>query len=132
MIEKSQVISLLLQACPSFEEDWRAHLAEHGDEPLLYVAAGDLARHLLMLHRTGRVQELIPVVDAIERMHQEGSAWVKEFATIGILEGVQNTWAHGGIDPNEFGQLLGPDSQRWWLGLNKFWEGNTTRVLPSA
>ncbi len=132
MIEQNQVMPLLLQACPSFEEDWLAHLAEYGDEPLLYVIAGDLARHLLMLHRAGRDQELIPVVGAIEHMHVEGSIWVKEFATIGILEGVQNVWAHDRASLNEFEQMLGPESRRWWLGLNDFWDGKTAQVLPSA
>ena len=123
---------LLLQACPSFEEDWSAHLTEYGDEPLLYVIAGDLARHLLMLYRAGRVQELIPVMDAIERMHSEGSLWVKEFVTVGILEAVQNIWAHDGASFSEFGQMLGPESRRWWLGLNDFWDAKATQVLPSA
>ncbi len=105
MIEQNQIMPLLLRACPSFEEDWSTFLAEHGDEPLLYVSAGDFARHLLSLYRAGRVQELLPVVDAIERMHYEGSHWVKEFATIGILEAVQNAWAQDSAGLKEFGQI---------------------------
>lgn len=132
MIEQNQVIPLLLQACPSFDEDWSTHLAEYGDEPLLYVSAGDLALHLLSLYRSGRVQELIPVVDVIERMHNEGTLWVKEFATIGILEAVQNVWVQDSAGLKEFGQMLGPESQSHWSGLNNFWDGKAAQNLPSA
>ena len=132
MIEQNQVMPLLLRACPSFEEDWSTFLAEHGDEPLLYVSAGDFARHLLSLYRAGRVQELLPVVDAIERMHYEGSHWVKEFATIGILEAVQNAWAPDSAGLKEFGQMLGPESRSYWSGLNDFWHGKAIQNLPSA
>src|SRR5690606_10738832 len=127
-IEQAQAIPVLLQACPSFEDEWKAHLIDHGDEPMLYAAARDFARHLLLRHREGRSTELMAVAAAIELLHLEGSQWVKEFATIGLLEGVQNVWANDGVDPELFGALLGPESRRWWSGLNDFWDGKARVV----
>jgi len=44
MIAKEQMIPLLLDACPSFQTIWHEHENDH-DEPLLYLAIGDFARH---------------------------------------------------------------------------------------
>ena len=131
MIEQSAAMPLLVEACPSFSEQWQEHLAENGSD-LAYVAAGEFARHLLHLYRSNDSFSLSAVGAAIERLHIEGSPSVKEFATIGVLEGVQNVWSHSNIDPELFVPFLGPVSQRWWNGLNKFWSGKVPHVNADA
>lgn len=127
MIQQAEAMPLLIEACPSFAGHWREHFEEHGSE-LLYVAAGSFAQHLFVLHQAKDISCFSAVAAAIERLHIEGSPWVKEFATIGVLEGIQNSWAHGNVDPESFFQLLGPESQRWWQSLNKFWSGKVPYV----
>ncbi|UUX95559.1 hypothetical protein [Aquabacterium sp. J223] len=122
MIQQAEVMPLLLEACPGFAEAWVEHVRENGND-LLYVAAGSFARYLLSLHQSGQLSELSAAGAAIEQLHVSGSQWVKEFATIGLLEGIQNVWSHSNTDPECFRQFLGPESQRWWAGLNKFWSG---------
>ena len=129
MLAKQQAIPLLLEACPSFEAEYEAHCAECGND-LPYVAAGDFARHLLALHQSGQLEALSNAARAIERLHTEGDAWVREFATVGVLEAVQNAWSHSTVDPEEFVCYLGPASKRWWQGLNNFWSGNAPLVKP--
>jgi hypothetical protein len=87
MIEQTEAMQVLLDACPSFADSWCA-----------------------------------------QRLHVEGSPWVREFATIGILEGIQNVWSHSAIDPDVFFPFLGSESQRWWKGLNAFWQGGVPPV----
>ncbi|MEE8615255.1 MAG: hypothetical protein V3T11_08620, partial [Roseateles sp.] len=84
--------------------------------------------HLLELHVANERSSFTKVAAAIERLHLEGTPWVKEFATIGVLEAVQNVWGNSGVDPEEFGRYLGPESRRWWDGLNKFWRGEAPYV----
>ncbi|WP_207064411.1 DUF7674 family protein [Niveibacterium umoris] len=124
MIEKSQAIEVLVEACPSFAPLWAAHLAEWGND-VLYIATGEFASHLLAIYREGDQLQLARVAVAIERLHTEGSPWVKELATIGVLEGVQNIWANSGEDPESFGALLLPASRRAWNALNNFWSGKS-------
>ncbi|KQV51690.1 hypothetical protein ASC95_29665 [Pelomonas sp. Root1217] len=127
MIDRHQAMPLLLDACPSFESAWAEHLAENGGE-LPYVAAGTYAHHLHALYRSGRLECFPAVGLAIERLHLEGSPWVQEFATVGVLEAVQNVWANLGADPEQFALYLGPDSKRWWRGLVNFWAGKAPHV----
>ncbi len=129
MIDKQQAMQLIVEACPSFEPLWVQHLEEHGDD-LMYIAAGDFARHLLTLFLDGRHDRFPGLGRAIELLHRDGSTWVREFATIGILESIQNVWSNSGTDPSSFVPYLGQESRRWWNGLNGFWLGQEPYVRP--
>ncbi len=128
MINQPEVIPILLEACPTFKTAWQEHVHEYGED-LLYVAAGTFARHLLALKNEGDLCCFPHVAAAIERFHREGSPWVKEFATIGLLEGIQNVWPHHEPDVEYFSRYLGEESLRWWKSLNAFWSGEKTHVF---
>lgn len=112
---------LLLESCASFSEKWEEHRALYNDEDLLYVDLGEFARHLVELQRAQQIEEFPAVFNVIERLHLEGDRYVKEAATIGALEGIQNVAGNTGVDPEEFLQYLHPESSKWWRQLNDFW-----------
>lgn len=128
MITKHQMFAPLLVACPSFEPVWRAFVKEseqHPEqEPLYYLALGDLARHLVERFRAGATEEFPAVFQVVERWHCLGDHYVQEAATIGLLEGIQNNAGHKGIDPKVFETWLHPESRKSWVKLNRFWEGD--------
>ena len=115
---------MILKACPSFQETWD----KSDDQELLYVVMGDLARHLLELYQTGRTDEFTPLCETIEDLHANGNSYVRELATIGILEAIQNVWGHTETDPEEFYRFLLPESRKWWKELNDFWAGKIPHV----
>jgi hypothetical protein len=131
MIEQLEVMPLLVEACPSFEERWLKHFQERGND-LFYELAGAFADHLLSLQQANDLSSFPAVAAAIERFHVEGTPWVKEFATIGVLEGIQNVWSNNSTDPEMFGAFLLPESQRWWRGLNDFWSDKAPLVTRDA
>jgi len=131
MITKEQVVPLLLEACPSFTEKWEEYSAFYGNEYLLYIDFGECAHHLVELHKANRTDEFPAVFEVIERLHLEGDAYVKEAATIGMLEGIQNVAGNNGINPEEFCRYLKPESAKWWRQLNEFWEGKIPFVGSS-
>jgi len=122
LITREQVIPLLIEACPSFQAVYDEHLRDHGEE-LLYLALGDFARHLLSLHQRNQVESFPIVALAIERLHVEGDSFVREAATIGLLEGIQNNWDHAEVDAELFGRHLLPVSAKWWRSAQDFWSG---------
>jgi hypothetical protein len=130
MITKEQVMPLLLVACPSFSKRWEEHrlFYEAGDEQLLYIDLGEFASHLVELHKAGRVEEFPAAFQIIERLHLEGDHYVKEAATIGLLEGIQNVAGNTGGQPEEFVPYLGSESIKWWRQLNDFWNGKIPYV----
>jgi len=88
-----------------------------------YAICGDFVRHLLALHLRNCREEFPAIAQAIERLHVEGDEEVREIATIGILESLQNIWANESADSTEFCRFLLPESRRWWEELNAFWRG---------
>ena len=127
MIEKEQMLPMLVEACPSFSDKWLKHKQEYENEEafLPYVALGEFSRHLIELHQqnlTGEFEKVFPVV---EKLHIEGDDFVREAATIGFLESLQNNAAG---DAEKFVQYLMPVSLKWWNELNKFWDGESKYV----
>ena len=119
---------LLLSACPSFLKRWEEHRALYEDEELLYVDLGEFAHHLVELQMADRIEEFRAVFDIIERIHLEGDHYVKEAATIGLLEGIQNVAGHVGVEPERFVEYLKPESAKWWRQLNDFWDAKIPYV----
>src|SRR5262245_21582 len=105
MIDQQEVIPLLLAASPSFQPAWEEHRREYGEE-LLYVALGAYASHLLSLQQRGQIRDFPAVGHVVERLHLEGSPFVREAATIGLLEAIQNVWSNSGVDPEVFAAHL--------------------------
>ena len=114
---------MLVNACPSFADKWEQHKLEYHDEDayLPYAALGELGNHLIESHEKGEVKELTDVFAVLERLHVEGDEYVREAATIGLLESLL------GCDP-EILKFLLPESAKWWEQLNLFWNGKISYV----
>lgn len=124
MIRKEQVVPMILEVCPSFQQAF----SQSETKNLLYVVMGDLVRHLLEEYRTGRTGEFTTLCELIERLLVEGEPYVKDLAVIGLLEGIQNAWRDRGEDPENFGRYLLSESRQWWKELNDFWQGKNKLI----
>ena len=125
MLVEDDMMPAMLDACPSFVPRWQELLAQWDDEDdlPLYVPLGDLARHLMGLVEREETDELPAVFRVVERWHTEGDERVRDAATVGLLENLQNLNLHdSGTNPEQFRALLGPESQRCWDELAAFWE----------
>jgi hypothetical protein len=125
VITKSDILALWLKACPSFGPAFVKSCAEYREdgEPPLYHLAGVFADHLLALHRSNQREEFPAIATFIEQLHSNGDHYTREFATIGILEDIQNVWSHTNVSPDEFLPYLQPLSTAAWHDLNRFWAG---------
>ncbi len=138
MIAASEVMPLLLEACPSFLPVWQVVEAENRDEGnvggrLHYIDAGEFIRDLVALRVAKRTDEFPSVFAVIERMVTTGDAYVRNLAIIGYLEGMQMmTVTSAGLDPeSDFRPFCGPTLDRWWERLNRFWLGDSTALTES-
>jgi len=125
IIEKRFVVPIIVLAAPSMKEKL--------NDPLLptYVALSALAHHVVNSFKAGDLSEFPRIFNLIERLHVDGDDYVREAATIGFLEAVQNLSAQpdSGIDSGVFAPHLRPQSKRWWDALNDFWSGKKDRVV---
>lgn len=105
------------------------HVDDDGTR-LHYLDAAERARHLVERLAAGAMDEVEAAFALIERMHVEGDAYVRELATIGYLEDIQNGLLRAGVPLAVIEPLLGPESVRWWRGVEAFWRGEAPAVLP--
>jgi hypothetical protein len=125
VIKKDQMMSLMTAACPSFRPIWDEYLADaqtNSTEPLTYLALADLARQVIAMFERGDTKCFAQVFDIVERWHVEGEHCVREAATVGFLESLQNRNLHTTTEPEQFHQFLRPESERWWDKLYDFWQ----------
>lgn len=135
-IKKEHMFEPLLEACPSFLPIYKEFLSEwQEDEDTkleglpYYLALGDLAHHLIELLKVRNTKSFSKVFEVVETWHVEGTNYVKEAATIGLLEGIQNIASHDkSINSEDFLFWLGPISKESWHKLNQFWN----RVLEES
>ena len=79
MITRTQVIPLLLEACPSFSTVW-GEIQRPGEDEVIYVAFGAFGAHLRSLQRRSKVSEFGDVDAVIERLQHDGDAEVRRLA----------------------------------------------------
>jgi hypothetical protein len=135
VIDKYDMMSVLLDACPSFAPAWKTFLEEWREEANdlpLYLALGELARHLCGMVARGETGPFRQVFAAVERLLVEGDGYVREAACIGLLEDLQNANLHVGTEPEQFRPFLGPEAARCWSALNAFWYGEGSRGEQSG
>lgn len=132
MITKHQMFEPLLQACPSFVPKWREFLQDAEGTPtddlLYYVLLGDLALHLIELYTARSTDEFSAVFEVVERWHTEGDHYVREAATIGLLEGIQNVASHREFDTRIVETWMQPETKKWWDKLNRYWGGDVNAL----
>lgn len=118
------MIQPILKASPTFRPVWDEFLRQwqsQSDELPLYLVLSDLARHMAQLLSQGADSELQRIFAVVEEWHLDGNAYVKEAATVGLIEDLQNTNLVGEGAPAELAKFLGPESRRWWEKVENFW-----------
>lgn len=131
VISKEEVMKELIKSCPSYQTRWEEYVKNNyktEDEQLLYIDLSDFASYIVDLYRQNKTDEFPEVFEVIELLHTSGDDYVKEAATIGLLEDIQNQLLNYQIDLRNFEQFLKKDSQKWWDNLINFWNGKTKYV----
>lgn len=127
VLTRENMFEPLLAADPSFQSHWAEFLAEWDDEPdlPLYLALGSLAEHVLGRLKDNDTKNFEDIFAVVERWHIEGDGYVTEAASIGFLESLQNLSGGNDRKHGTVERWLGPESRRWWMKLDRFWEGET-------
>jgi hypothetical protein len=82
---------------------------------------GSFANHLIEMLQQSATAKFPAIFNKVEQLHLKGDGFVKEAATIGLLEDLQNLNLHRKTNPGQFRPFLGPESERMWDALYQFW-----------
>ena len=122
------MFSPILAVAKDFGPIWNDFIDEWKEEKELpqYLALSKLARYISQLVENGKTTELENIFAVIERWHLEGDGYVKEAATVGMIEDLQNTSIVGEDIPEQLESYLLPESKKRWQAVYEFWETGKT------
>src|SRR5438128_360048 len=124
MIIKSEVMPLLLAACPGFQSTWQEHLESwNGEGPGAFNDAAEFARYLVQSYERGDTSEFVAAFSAIETILNEGDEDARDIAGIGVIEDLQTIGYNHSCGADVFVEWLGPTSRIAWSQIAKLWEG---------
>ena len=98
------------------------------DDGLPYCVAGSFASYLLEAYKNNSSDILIKAGNFIEDLYSYKDEKIDNLATVGYLEGIQNVWGNNSTDPEEMVTYLGNISRKWWIKLNRFWDGDVNAL----
>lgn len=124
------MFDVLLEVDPTFQPAWDAFVEKWRDqiELPLYLALGALAQHVIGKLEGGQVRELQHIFIIVERWFADGDELVREAATIGLLEDLQNPKLHKTTSPDQLKQWLGPLGATQWTEVERFWSGQIAKA----
>jgi hypothetical protein len=108
--------------------EFPAFTINEDDFELPYIVAGCFTKFILAAYQTGDKETYEKGLRFIEILHSDTTHKVRELATIGYLESIQNKWSQDLINSNIPFNDLGENSKRWWIKLNAFWNGDITAL----
>jgi len=115
----------ILEVCPSFQLTWDEFVDEWKDEPdglPQYVALSELAGYVIGMLEKNESDGVKAIFGVAERWHLDGDPYIREAATVGFLEDIQNTGLHKGrTTPDDFVKILLPETKFWWSKVEEFW-----------
>lgn len=115
----------ILKVCPSFRATWDEFVDEWKDDPdglPPYLALSDLARHVIGMLESKNTDGVKAIFSVVEAWHLDGDPYVREAATVGFLEDIQNAGLHeGSTAPKDFLEFLLPETKYWWFKDANFW-----------
>ena len=115
----------ILDVCPSFRATWDEFVDEWKDDPEglpQYLALSGLARHVIGMLERNETDGVTAIFGVVENWHLDGDPYVKEAATVGFLEDIQNAGLHkGSTTPDDFVEFLLPETKYRWSKVEEFW-----------
>lgn len=127
VIKKGEVLESLYKFSPEFR---KIVFMEYDEEErqLEYIIVGRYAKFLVDRYKDYPLTDFSREAEFIENLLLQDDSYVRELATIGFLEGIQNIWGNNDVDPNQFYKYLLPEGRKWWKELERFWNGEVKYV----
>lgn len=124
MIQKIEVVPLILDGCPGFVPMWEKHRAFwQGEHAGIYNDLSEFANFIVDCYARQDIEPIAAAFGVIEQLLCDGDEEVRAAASIGFLEDVRNSASWRPFGPAVFIQWLGPKSKQAWDEIEATWRG---------
>jgi hypothetical protein len=127
VIQKSQVMPLILARCSGFKPTWEKHQDFwQGEEAGIYNDLGEFATFIVDAYPRQETETIVAAFRAIEEFLVDGDEEVQTAAAIGFLEDIQTIASNRPYGAAVFVQWLGPKSKGAWAEIEEMWRGKSS------
>ena len=127
VIQKPQVMPLILARCPAFIPTWEKHRAFWGGkEAGIYNDLGEFATFVVDAYSRKETETISAAFRTIEECLVEGDEEVQAAAGIGFLEDIQTIASNRPFGAAVFVQWLGSKSKGVWAEIEEIWRGKSS------
>ena len=123
---------IVRKAILQFDQKFRTSIEKSElefDEFICYIWIGSVIRTALDKFKLGDNSEMLQLLKMAEYFHNHSDQEVREFSSVGIIEGIQNIAGCKDIEYGKFIQLIPPALLPAWKDVIKFWNGEIP-VIP--
>jgi hypothetical protein len=126
MIQKAEIVPLVLASCPGFKSSWEKHRELwHGEEAGIFNDLGVFATYIVDAYARQEIEPVAAAFALVEELLEGGDEEVRAAASIGFLEDVKNAASWRPFGATVFIQWLGPKSKEAWAEIDEMWRGKT-------
>jgi hypothetical protein len=127
VIQKTQIMPLILAGCPDFLPVWEKHRTSwKGEEAGIYNDLAEFATFIVDCYERQDTNTVVTAFGMIEELLVSGDEETRAAASIGFLEDVQNIASWRPFGNSVFTQWLGPESKLAWFEIEETWRGKTS------
>jgi hypothetical protein len=127
VIQKSQIMPLILARCPGFQPIWEKHQKFwKGEEAGIYNDLAEFATFIVDAYARQDTEPIVVAFGIIEELLGAGDEEVRTAASIGFLEDIQTIASHQPFGATVFVQWLGPQSKEAWAEIEEMWRGKNS------
>jgi hypothetical protein len=121
MIVKNELIDLLFEESPGFQEFISEEIDAFKQEKLYHVILGCYAHYLFTKYKNNDLHEIKKGFTKLEFLLINGDNEVKNIIKLGFFESFQNILLTENIDLSVFDEFISPNSKKAWDEIIDFW-----------
>jgi hypothetical protein len=124
MIQKSQIVPLILARCPGFQPIWEKHLELwEGEEAGIFNDFAEFATFIVNAYANQETETVVAAFGLIEELLNDDDEEIRAAASIGFLEAVRNSASWRPFGAAVFAQWFGPKTKEAWAEIEETWRG---------
>jgi hypothetical protein len=127
VIQKNQIMPLVLARCLGFRPIWNKHREFWQDEEAgIYNDLAQFANFIVDCYAQKDTEQVVAAFRLVEELLDGGDEEVRNAAAIGFLEDVTNIASWKPFKAVVFVQWLGPKSKAAWDEIEEMWRGKSS------
>lgn len=131
MVQNDDVMKLLVNVCPSFEDEWKVYLQSNKNKDndfIIYKYFSKFAKHLSELVMIDDLGEFNNIFGKIEFLLENSEPFIQEAVVVGLLEDFQSNLEANNYEISKMEKFMGSETMKYWRRFIKYKNGEIVHI----